>query len=156
MKTIIIYATKHGAAGEIAQRIADKMDGTAVHNLKKGSAPSLEDFDCVIIGTSLYAGMIRGEVKAFLSQNAGALQGKKLGLFLSGLDAGEEKINFDRNFPPEILKNAKAAGFFGGIFDPKKAGLVERLVMKVVAKKSAYENTIDDSRIEQFVKTMKA
>ena len=27
MKTLILYATKHGAAYEIARRIAEKMDG---------------------------------------------------------------------------------------------------------------------------------
>ena len=155
MKTIIIFATKHGAAGEIARRIANKIDGAVVHDLKQGSTYSLEGFDCVIIGSSLYAGRIRGEAKAFLSQNANALQGKKLGLFLSGLEASQEKTYFDTNFPPDILRTAKAATFLGGIFDPKKAGLMERLVMKVVSKNSAYVNTIDDNKIEQFVKTMK-
>ena len=154
MATIIIYATKHGAAGEIARRIANRMDGAIAHDLKREPFPSLEGFDCVIIGSSLYAGMIRGEAKTFMARNANALQGKKLGLFLSGLDARGEKEYFKTNFSRDILQTAKAAVFLGGIFDPKKAGLMERLVMKVVSKKSEYANTIDDSKIEQFVKAI--
>ena len=156
MKTIIIYATKHGAAAEVAQRIAGRIGDATVYNLKQGGVPSLADFDCVIIGSSIYAGMIRKEAKAFLSKNADVLREKKLGLFISGLEASGEKKFFDTNFPPDILKMAKAARFLGGIFDPKKAGAMERLVMKVVAKKIAYVNNIDDGKIEQFVKTMKA
>jgi len=34
MKTLILYATKHGATGEIANRIAAKMTGATVCNLK--------------------------------------------------------------------------------------------------------------------------
>ena len=156
MKTIILYASKHGAAAEIARRMAEKIGGAALHDLKKSGVPSIGEFDCVIVGSSLYAGMMRKEAKTFVTRNADALRGKKLGLFLSGLEAGREKEYFDANFPAEILRAAKAAGFLGGIYDPKKAGVVERLIMKAVAKQSAYVNTINDSKIDQFVKALKA
>ena len=32
MKTLILYATKYGAAREIAKRIAEKMGGAALHD----------------------------------------------------------------------------------------------------------------------------
>ena len=35
MKTIILYATKYGAAAEIARRIAAHIDGAIVHDLKQ-------------------------------------------------------------------------------------------------------------------------
>ena len=154
MKTIILYATKHGAAAEAARRIAAKINGAVIYDLKEG-APSLEGFDCVILGSGVYAGMIRGEAKAFLSQNADALLEKKLGLFLCGLDQGEGKTFFDANFSPMLLQKAKAASLLGGIFDPQKAGFFERLIIKIVTKKTVYTNTIDDNKIEQFAKTMR-
>ena len=156
MKTIILYATKHGAAGEIAQRIANRMNNTVIHKLGEGDIPSLVDFDCIIIGSSLYVGMIRKEAKTFLLQNANVLQEKKFGLFLCGLDASKDKTCFDTNFSPDILQKAKATGFLGGIFDPQKAGVLERLIMKVVVKKSTYTCTIDNEKIEQFVEAMNA
>ena len=154
MKTIILYATKYGAADEIAQRIANKIDGAVIHNLKQG-VPSLAEFDCIILGSPVYAGSIRREAKKFLSKNADVLLNKKFALFLSGIGASGEKKFFESNFPPEILQKAKAAGFLGGIFDPKKAKALERLIIKIVTKKSRYINTIDDTAIEQFAEKVK-
>ena len=156
MKTLILYATKHGAAGEAARRIAKLIDGAVLHDLKQGNVPAIAEFDCVIIGSSIYVGMIRKEAKTFLAQNADALQGKRLGLFLCGMDANQEQAFFKANFSEDILQAAKAACFMGGIFDPKKAGIMERLIVKVAAKQSEYIDTIDDDKIKQFAEAMKA
>jgi len=154
MKTLILYATKHGAAGEIARRIAQRMDGATVCDLKQGDIPSLAQYDCVILGSSLYVGAIRKEAKAYLSQNIEGLRGKKIGLFLSGMDATQGKACFEANFAPELLQAARAKRFLGGIFDPKKAGALERFVMKIAAKQSGYTNSIDDGAIKQFVEDL--
>jgi len=155
MKTIILYATKYGAAGEIAKRIADRIDGSAIHNLKDGF-PSLTEYDCIIFGSSVYAGMIRKEAKTFLSLNAQILLEKKLGLFLCGISREEEDTYFSANFAPNLLQKATAKCLPGGIFDPEKAGAFERLIMKAVAKSSAYINTINDKKIERFTEAMKS
>ena len=155
MKTLILYATKHGATREIARRIADRMDGAALYDLKQGGVPALSEFDCVIVGSPVYAGTIRKEVKAFVSQNASALQGKRLGLFLSGMSADKEKEVFDANFPPDILQSAKTASNLGYIFNPANAGFMERFIMKAIAKQSGYLENIDDGKIEQFAEAVK-
>ena len=150
MKTLILYATKHGATQEAAQRIAKKIEGVALHNLKQSNIPSLKDFDCVIIGSSIYAGSIRKEAKTFMAQNTDSLLEKKFGLFLCGMNVNEQKQLFDSNFSPEILKAAIITSFLGGIFDPKKAGFMERLIIKAVTKHSEYTDTIDNGKIEQL------
>jgi menaquinone-dependent protoporphyrinogen oxidase len=155
MKTLILYATKHGAAHEIARRIASKINGAILHDLKQGGIPSLSDFDSVIIGSSVYAGAVRKEVKTFLSQNTGALRGKKLGLFLCGLDISKEEEYFNANFSPDILQAAEAKSFLGGIFNPKKAGFIERMIMKAVTKQSEYIDDIDDKRLALFAEVMR-
>jgi len=152
---LILYATKHGAAREAAQRIAQHIPGAAVHDLKQSGLPSLEGFDRVVIGSSIYVGAIHKEAKAFLSSHAQALREKKLGLFLCGLNADEEKTVFEANFPQDILHNAASAVFLGGTFDPKKAGAVGRLVMKVAAKQAGPVDTIDDDKIRQFAEVMR-
>jgi len=122
MKTLILYATKYGAAAEIAKRIANKIDGAVIHDLKQSGILDLAGFDCIIIGSSVYAGMFRKEAKAFLSQNADVLRQKKLGLFISGMSSGEEQKMFADNVPKDLLESAKATIMPGGIFDPKKPG----------------------------------
>ena len=154
MKTLILYATKHGATREAAKRIALKIPGAVLHDLKQANTSSLADFDCVIIGSSIYVGAIRKEAKTFLAQNADRLKDKKFGLFLCGLQENEEKQFFASNFPPDILTAAKETAFLGGIFDPKKAGFMERFVIKAVAKLPGYTNMIDNAKIDKFVEEM--
>jgi len=156
MKALILYAGKHGATGEIAQRIADKIEGSVVFNLKDGSIPPIAGFDCIVIGSAVYAGTVCKEAKEFISRNEAALCGKKLGLYLSGMDSGNEKMYFDNNFSQNVLSAAIVKSFLGGIFDPKKAGLMGRIIMKAVAKKSGYLSDIHDDRIEQFAEVLKA
>ena len=156
MKTIILYATKHGAAAEIAQKIADKITGAVIVNLKEKEIPSLSDFDCVILGSSVYAGNILKEAKAFLAKNESVLLEKKIGLFLCGIGAEGKETYLNNNFSVNILQAAKSKKFLGGIFDPKKANGFERFIIKIVTKKSEYINTISDRKIEQFAETMKA
>ena len=156
MKTIIFYATKYGAASVIAQRIADKINGAVICNLKQAVLPPLEDFDCIIIGASLYAGSIRKEAKDFLFKREDILLGKKIGLFLTGIGAEGEETFFKDNFPYDLMQKAAAKSFLGGIFDPKKAGMFERFIIRIVTKRSGYINTINDLRIDQFVKEIKA
>lgn len=154
MKTLILYATKNGASREIAERIARKMEVAVLHDLKQENIPNLFDFDRIVIGSSVYVGMFRKEAKSFLSQNASALKGKTFGLFISGMQGEEAKTHFETNVPADVLKEAKTAMFLGGIFDPKKAGVMARFIMKVVAKKAEYEDSIDNDKIDQFVKSM--
>jgi len=154
MKTIIVYASKYGAAGVAAQRIADKINGAAVHNLKNGNA-KIADYDCVIIGGSIYAGMIRKEVKKFVTQNLEALIQKKIGLFISSMEAENGMKYIESNFSPEIRRIAKATCCVGGIFDPKKAGFLDRFIMKIVAKKLVYMDTLNNKKIEEFAEAMK-
>lgn len=151
MKTIILYATKHGAAAEIAQRIAKLMDEAVIHDLKQAPVPSTDDYDCVIVGTSIYAGSILKEAKSYLIDNIEALSIKKLGLFISGMSTENEEEVLKASLPNELLKSAAVANILGGIFDPEKAGFFSRLIMRIVTKQSGYVNTIKDEKIVQFV-----
>lgn len=156
MKTLIIYATKYGASREIARRIAEKIPGAVLCDLKKDAIPLLSGFDRVVIGGSLYAGILRKEVKDFVAQNASALAAKELGLFLSGMDKKPENhdVFFENNFPAEIRQAASANAFLGGIYDPAKAGFIDRMIFKAAAKQSGYVNTISEDEINAFVRGM--
>jgi len=149
MKTIILYATKYGAAAEIARRVAAYIDSATVHDLKH-PAPNLTGYDCVIVGSSVYAGIFRKEARTFLSQSADVLPQKKLGLFVSGMSSGEAQKVFEVNVPKEVMQSAKAAVFLGGIFDPKKTNFLERFIMKIATKHSEYTDKIDNAKIKEF------
>jgi len=148
MKTLVLYATKYGAAGEIAQKIADCLGDATTFNLKEQSAPNLADFEHIVIGSGIYAGAIRKEAKAFINKNLAQLCEKTRGVFLVGF--AEEADAFEKNFPPQLLQNVKAKAYLQGIFDPKKANAAERLIIKATMKQSEYINKIDDQKIKDF------
>ena len=155
MKTLILYATKHGATRKIAERISGYIEGAVLHDLKNSGIPAISEFDCVIIGSSVYAGAIRREAKAFISKNAGDLKDKKTGLFLSGMSrSGEDKL-FEGNFPADLLKTVCVTSLLGGVFDPEKAGKMERFIMKIATKKTGYADTVDEGKIERFTRILK-
>ena len=156
MKTLILYATKHGAAEDIAKRIAAQMDNADIYNLKQGDISQLEDYDCVIVGSSVYAGAFRKEAKVYLAQNAEKLCEKKLGLFLCAMSESEGDKVLKANVPEDVIKAATAASALGGAFDPKKGNFFERLIMKAVTKQSGYTSTISDEKVSRFVESMKA
>ena len=151
MKTLILYASKYGATGEIARRIAEKMPEATVCNIKTDKIPQLSKFDCIIIGSSLYAGMIRKEAKEYITQNTTELCKKKFGLFLSGFEPTNEKIYFTNKFSGELLEAATATAFLGGIFDPEKVGFPGRFIVKKIAKQSDYLNNISNDKISSFI-----
>jgi len=162
MKTLILYATKYGAAEEIAGVIAGQIDDAVLHNLKLQPIPPLEDYDCIIIGSSIYAGSARKELGKFILDNMGTLraiidgeQKKKIGLFVSGMSQEGGEGVFFRNFTEPLVSAAKATAVLGGIFDPQKANFFEKLIMKIVTKQTGYVNNIDNEKINAFVAAMK-
>lgn len=54
MKTLILYATKHGATRKIAKLIAQEIPDSVVKDVEE-SDPHLPSYDCVILGSSLMA-----------------------------------------------------------------------------------------------------
>ena len=61
MKTLILYATKHGATRKIAKLIAQEIPDSVVKDVEE-SDPHLPSYDCVILGSSLMAGQILGGI----------------------------------------------------------------------------------------------
>lgn len=154
MNTLIVYFTKHGAAQKIAEGLAAQLENATLCNGKKEPIPALKDFDRVVVGSSLYAGSIGKEVKAFLTERAQELGEKPLGLFLSGLDATGEERYFAANFPQSLLTRAKAKAFLGGAYDPAQCAFGERFVMKLLGKNQAV-STISHEDIQRFADALK-
>jgi menaquinone-dependent protoporphyrinogen oxidase len=154
LKTLIIYASKYGATAEIAKRIGDKINGSSLYDIKGGNCPPLDGFDNIIIGSPLYVGNVRKEIKEFIAKNESILKGKKFALFLSGCEPNKGAEYFKNNFPEGVLQAAKAAVFVGGLYDPKKSGFLDKLLLKIAAKKSDYFENIDGSKIDKLVEAM--
>jgi menaquinone-dependent protoporphyrinogen oxidase len=156
MKTLILYASKHGCAEKCAIRLGERLGGDpAIVDIHDAAAVDLADYDAVAVGGSIRAGKIQKEVRAFCDRNLAVLKAKRLGLFIccmmEGAKAEEE---FTGAFPAELIGAAAAKGLFGGEINLEKMRWLERTIIKKASKISGNVSRIDDNAIADFAKAL--
>lgn len=135
MSTLIIYATKHGAARKCAENLSQKITGTVdLYNLKTETIPDLTPYEKVIIGGSIYAGTMHKEIKEFCTKNFNTLKEKKIGLFICCMNKKASEMQLNNAFPKELLEQATAKMSFGGEFRFSEMNFMEKLITKMVSK----------------------
>lgn len=170
MKTLILYATTHGSTAVCAEKLAKILGGqTDVSGLKHFSGFDAAQYDCVIVGSSIYGGSVVKEAKDFCRTNCNALLKKPFAIFFSCLSENEKDIQnyLNQNFPPELAKHALACSSLGGAFYFTKLNFLERLIDKGLAKAYAKFTgipapdgktdfvTISDEKIAAFAEKIK-
>jgi len=154
MKTLILYASKRGATRQIAERIAKQLNGSVLCDITQTPVISLTDYDCVILGGAVTAGLIPRKLKRFVQNSTNELLAKRLGIFVSGLNANGLVEYLSQNFPAPLLEAATAKAFLGGIYDPALCSFFARAIIKAAAKLDKYTSTIDESEIVAFARKM--
>ena len=156
MKTVIIYATKHGFAKKCSEKLSEKLNGQVeLCNLKENKPVELPQYDKVIIGGSIYMGQIQKEVREFCLKNQDELNKKKLGLFIccmSEEDKAKEQLN--NSFSQEMINNAIVKGNFGGEFAFRKMNFFERFIIKKVSKTSEDMSNFKEENVDKFAHEM--
>ena len=156
MNTLIAFASKYGCTEKCAMMIKEKVIGQVdLFDLQKGKDVDLGGYDQVIIGGSVYMGKIRKEVTAFCTKNLEELKEKRIGLFYCGMAEGEAiETELIANFPPELLKIARAKEYLGGEFHMDKMNMLEKMVIKKVAKITENTSNILEDKISEFASSM--
>ncbi len=151
MKALIVFAGKYGCTKKAAHLLRNELSGeVTLVNLAEEKPPSLDTFDRIIIGGSIYAGLIRPEVRRFCRENLAALTGKRLGLFVCcGLEnKAEEQIK--TVFSRELLSRAAATGYFGYEVNYEKMSLVDRIIMRLVSGQKENQFCLKEENIKKF------
>jgi len=152
MKTAIIYSSKHGCTEKCSQTLANELStNTTVINLDITDSIHLENYDTIILGGSIHAGMLNRSMKKFITKNLKQISEKKIGLFLCCMEEGEKaQEQFNNAFPEEIRNKAKAKGFFGGEFNFDKMNFIEKAIIKKIANIEDNLSKINYKNISQF------
>jgi menaquinone-dependent protoporphyrinogen oxidase len=135
MKTIIVYATKYGYTGDCVQEMKRQLQGDVLTvNILTDKISSLEAFDNVILGGSIYMGQVQKKLKAFCESNMNSLLTKRVALFLCcGLPE-----NFEQHligaFPSELREKAIACECFGGELRTDKMKGPDRIISGLMKK----------------------
>jgi menaquinone-dependent protoporphyrinogen oxidase len=149
---LILYATKHGSSEKAAHILKEKLNGqVTLFNLsKEKNIPVLYEFDNLILGGSIHAGQVQSELKKFCTQYKAQILEKPFGLFLCCMDADKATLQFEQAYP-EVLRNASLAnGLFGGEFLLDRMNVMERFLVKKIAKVTQSVSQINDEAIHQF------
>lgn len=165
MKSLILFGSKYGTTETCANKLKGYMNGEVeVLNINKASNVLLDDYDKVIIGSPVYAGMFNKGIKAFIENNKSELMNKKLGLFMCCMSDGKKITEqFEANVPKELLEKAKIMESLGGEFKFSKMNFFEKKIIKMISKKdkSLGEingktdiSRIDENAIKNFTKFM--
>jgi menaquinone-dependent protoporphyrinogen oxidase len=86
MSVLVVYASRHGATAEIADRIAARLvDSGAVVDLRRvDETDTLDGYDAVVFGAPVYDQKWPPEADRFVTENRGGLAARPLWLFSVG------------------------------------------------------------------------
>ena len=156
MRTAIIYMSKHGCTRHAAQVLKDRMSNADVESIDlKKNKPSLDKYDCVVIGGSIHAGSVQKGIHDFCIRNLEILRRKKLGLYLCCMKEGmEAKEQFENAFPKELREHSSANGLFGGEFIFEKMNFIEKFLVKKIAKVDKSVSNLNKEAIHKFADVM--
>lgn len=179
-KVLILYGTRFGGTEGISERIAkilgEQEVDVLVVDLKNPPSSdeylSFENYDGILIGTSIKIGQWTKDVKNFASKNKDALNsfGGKLGFFASsGYAAVPEhyekvKVDYTKGALNKLgVNKVDLYDAFGGLMDLSKTsrmGWLDKKILTMVGKQSGLEADSDKeitdlrdwNQIEKFTK----
>jgi menaquinone-dependent protoporphyrinogen oxidase len=153
--TLVAYATKYGCAEKCARMLQDRLEGAVLVDLGKDRSVKLEDYDCIVIGGSIYAGRIHPKVASFCDRNLDVLLEKKLGLFICCAQLAKIEEQKSAAFDGRLLEHAVAAEHLGYEYNLEKMDFLARTIIRLVAKTKKSESHIAAANIDRLADALR-
>jgi menaquinone-dependent protoporphyrinogen oxidase len=154
MKTLIVYASKHGSTEKAAHLLKEKLKGTVtIIPVSRLNTNELKQYSHLIIGSSIHAGRIQKPMKDFCSTQNDRLKQKHLGLFLCCMDNDKAQEQFNQAYPEELRTISICNGLFGGEFLFEKMNFLERFIVKKISKVNNSVHEINVEAITRFAQS---
>ncbi len=146
MKILIAYTSKHGTTAECAKILADRLKNSNeidVIDMKRQMPVSAEQYDTVILGSSVSMGRVSKKIKRYIKDNMAELTKKPCAVFLCcGFpDEFDEYVDFQF---PKTFKPSFGYHCFGGELKPEKIRGVDKLIVKAI-RNSIVEHDFEDT-----------
>lgn len=135
MKNLILYGSTYGFTGDCANELAKKLKApTVCSDIKNVGSVNLNDYDTVIIGSSVYMGMMNKGIREWITVNIEKLKQKRLAFFVCCGFAEMVEKHLETNIPKELLDQSVSKECFGGKMDISKMGFMHKFITKIVTK----------------------
>lgn len=139
-KILVVYGTKTGCTGGIAEKIAETLaaSGATVDVRPAGDKPDPSGYDAVVVGSGIRAGSWHTSVKEWVAANAETLKSRPTAFFTACLTmaSNPEKADEVRAYTDPLIAETGIEpvdlGLFAGMNVPKAFSLPERLIMKMM------------------------
>jgi menaquinone-dependent protoporphyrinogen oxidase len=140
MTVLVTAASRHGATGEIAERIgADLTEhGLDVEVKRPQDVSDVGRYDAVVLGSAIYFGNWMKDARAFVEAHADELAQRPTWLFASGSITGDPPVADDPNaIRPSLVEKLLASSharehkLFAGNLDSSTLTLAERLPVRM-------------------------
>lgn len=158
MKTIIIYATKHGSIENAVTILKSKVAGeTKLVNIMNEEAPSLTEYENVILGGSIYVGKIQKKLSKYIEKHLPELLTKRVGLFICAAQKEDirEKELID-SYPEALFKHAICKEIFGYEIHYEDMNFIEKKVVSSIMRHKSDYSELSESKIDSFAKAIAA
>ena len=155
MKTLIVYASKYGCTKDCVLHLKKVLHGDVAVCSAEDKISSIEQFDTVLIGGSIYMNAIQKSIKHFCNQNLQTLLHKRIGLFICCYTSVDTSDYINTFFPKELLSHATCKSVFGGEMRYESMNVLYRKLFHSLQKIEGFrqgfqEPQIDDAEIERF------
>jgi menaquinone-dependent protoporphyrinogen oxidase len=149
MSILVAYASKHGATGQIAERIAENLReaGKDAEARPVQDAGDLDGYEGFVLGSAAYMGHWMEDAAVFVRKNQDLLAQAPVWLFSSGPlgteSADAEGTDLYTAAEPEELPELQEAihprghRVFSGVLDPDRLSLTERSFRMLPAARAA-------------------
>lgn len=151
MKTLILYHSKYGFLKERVDELKQLLKGDVdCVSVEKANGYSIDNYDRVLIGTSIYIGQGNKKIKNYIIQNQSKLLSKEIVLLIScgADDTNEIEKYYNSAFTEELSNVAIHKVNFGGFFHIEKMGFLDRFMIKQVMKSAEKEGKSMPKKIE--------
>jgi menaquinone-dependent protoporphyrinogen oxidase len=139
MKALVVYGTKSGCTGGIAERIGEDLAayGATVEVASATDAGDPAGYDAVVVGSGIRAGQWHAPAKAWVESNAAVLKDKPVAFFTCGMmirDEGKRDEVLAYTDPVIAATGIQPidVGLFAGWFESKEFGFAERSILKLM------------------------
>lgn len=150
MKIGIFYATKTNTTDKCAKMLSEKLPSSHLINLDV-TDDSIDDYDFIIIGSSVRMGKLNRKVKRFIKKNKSKLYNKKVGYFLCNAFTSKTEQVLKDNIDPMLFNRALIIKSFGGEIDLEKQSGIDKYVIKLITKLKSFEMpSINSEAINEF------
>lgn len=153
----ILYSSKYRTTATICQSIGKQLEAKASVTLVDIGCKNdicLSDYDTVVLGTSIYAGKPRKQMSQWCAQNQATVRGKRLFLFVCGMDKPHAATELEAAYPSALRQHAIATTFFEGEYRLETMRFFDRMILQLLIKVKKTLHRTYNELVKDFVEKL--